>query len=395
MLRLRSLAACALALVTLVASAQTVTPRGEDGTFDVAAWNIEHFGNPSLGPSDNLQFSNVEAIISGAEIDLWAVQEIGSQAQWSNLLTSLQAEGYAGRLGPETPGSFQLRLGFIYDPRVISVIGTRTILPGNDFGGRQPFELQARVTSNGQSRTVRFISLHAKAGTGADDYQDRRDGAVALKEYMDDRIARGESVVLLGDYNDFLTRSTRTSESESPYAAFLDDANYIAATLEIERNRIPTLCSSNACSSGSTRDHIVFTSTLSAEYIPTSGDRYGEVLTDIQGFVSTTSDHVPVIARFGFAPVSNEPEAASGVALLAPAPHPVRGDLRVRFRLDVPGEAEVEVYDVLGRLMATASGSYAAGEHAIPVGADLRPGAYVVRLAAAGRVVSRTIIRAE
>ena len=389
--------ALALALVLAVpALAQTVTPRGADGTFDVAAWNIEHFGDPGFAPSDPLQISNTEAIVEQAEIDLWAVQEIGSQDAWESLLTRLQADGYQGRLGPETPGSFQLRLGFLYDPDVVTVIGTRTILSGGNFGGRLPFEMQARVSIGGQARTIRVISLHAKAGTGADDYADRVAGAAELKTYIDDRLARGDAVILLGDYNDFLTRTTRSGESVSPYAAFLSDADYFAPTLGIEQQGIPTLCGNSSCTTGSTRDHILVTSNLSAEYVEGSGDRYSEVISEVSGFVNTTSDHVPVLARFEFRPVGTDAAPEDGVALLAPAPSPFRASTRVRFRLAAPADVAVEVFDVLGRRVAGASGAYGVGEHGVTVdGSALAPGAYLVRLAADGVVQTQRVVRAR
>ena len=374
--------------------AQTVTPRGDDGTFDVVAWNIEHLGDPGFAPSDNLQLNNVEAIIEQGEIDLWAIQEVGSADAWADLVGRLQDDGYGARLGPETPGSFQLRLGFIYDTSVIQVLGSQAILSGGNFGGRQPFELRARVTAGGQARTVRIIGLHAKAGTSASDYTNRTNGAALLKTYIDERIDRGESVILLGDFNDFLTRSTRRSEPTSPYAAFLADADYAAATLGIEEANVPTLCGNVGCTIGSTRDHILYTADLSASFV--EGDRYSEVLQEIQGFVNTTSDHAPVLARFAFAPVAAEETPDGGIELLAAAPSPFRGATRLRFRLASPTEVSVEVFDVLGRRVAQQSGAFGAGDQTIALdGSRWAPGAYLVRVNADGAVRTQTIIRAE
>ena len=378
------------------ASAQTVvTPRGADDTFDVAAWNIEHFGNPSAGPSDLRQITNAEAVISQSGIDLWAVQEIGSQSAWQDLLGRLQNDGYTGRLGPEVSGGFQLRLGFIYDPSVVSVIGSRTILSSGNFAGRAPFELQARVTVGGESRTVRVISLHADAGSAQRDYTNRVNGALALKDYIDDRIARGESVILLGDFNDLLTGTIRSSQLPSPYAPFLEDADYVAATLALEDAGIATFCGNSVtCSGSSTIDHIVYTAGF-ARLAEVS--RYDEVLTEISSFVNTTSDHAPVLARFELgAPVACDCSEPRPVRLLPPAPHPFRGATDLRFVLEAASDIRLEVFDALGRRVLDVDGPFPAGTHAVALeGADLVPGAYVVRLVAGGRVDSSVIVRAE
>ena len=84
----------------------------------------------------------------------------------------------------------------------------------------------------------------------------------------------------------------------------------------------------------------------------------------------------------------------AGLALLAPAPNPFRGSTRLRFRLDAPGDVSLEVFDALGRRVARLAGTFGAGEHPVPLdGAALAPGAYLVRLAAAGQVRTQRIVR--
>lgn len=399
------LAALALFLAAAVAvPAQTVTPRGEDGTFEVATWNVEFFGQPSQGPSnDALQLSNVAAIIGQSDIDLWALQEVVDEAEWSELLVQLQSAGYGGRLGPQVSSTpqFDQKLAFVYDRSVIQVIRTRSILESESFAfaGRVPWEMQARVTIGGVSRTIYIITFHAKASTGLDDYNRRADAAAALKTYIDDRIARGEEVILLGDFNDYLTGSTRTGQL-SPYKALVDDADYVPASLALEDAGINTFCSpsnsSNAsCTSGDTRDHLLFTASLSDVFVEV--DRYSEVLSDVSGYVSTTSDHVPVLARFAFRSVACDgcgPRPA--VELLPAVPNPFPGTTDLRFSLDAPADVQLDVFDAVGRRVATASGAYGIGEHRVALdGAGLAPGAYVVRLAAGAVVQSRVIVRAR
>ena len=254
----------------------------------------------------------------------------------------------------------------------------------------------ARVTLGDESRTIRVITFHAKAGTGSTDYSRRADAADALKEYVDGRVERGDAVILLGDFNDYLLRSTRSGQP-SPYANFVGDDGYVAATLAIEQARVPTFCQNSSCTSGSTRDHLLFTSNLSTEYVEGSGDRFSEVISGVSGYTSTTSDHTPVLARFSFRPTPAEdgPEAGP-VALLPAAPSPFRDATRLRFRLDAPADVALDVFDVTGRRVASVAGSYGLGEHAVLLdGSRLAPGAYLVRLQAGGETRTRLITRID
>ena len=380
--------------------AQTVPARGTDATFEVASWNLEFFGESSQGPSDAVQLANVTAVIEQAEIDLWMLQEVVDTDEWGQLLAAVQDDGYNGLLGPSVSSNptFDQKLAFLYDRSVVQIIGSRTILESEsyEFGFRDPFEIQARVSVAGQARTVRIIVFHAKAGTGSEDYARRAAGAQALKAYIDDRVARGEEVVLGGDVNDFLLRSTRAGQL-SPYKPFLDDDEYVAATLPVEQAGLPTFCQNASCTSGSARDHIFFTSGLADVYVEGSGDRYIELVSALPNYTASTSDHLPVIAAFAFGStdVAADPEAGP-VALLAPAPSPFREGTALRFRLDAAADVRLDVFDMTGRRVASLAGPFAAGAHAVPLdGRGLAPGPYVVRLAASGEVRTRVLVRAE
>jgi len=84
--------------------------------------------------------------------------------------------------------------------------------------------------------------------------------------------------------------------------------------------------------------------------------------------------------------------------LLPPSPNPFRSRTQVTFLLDEPGFAEVSVYDVAGRHLATlAEGAFPEGETRVAwdgAGADgarVPAGVYFVRLAAGGAVSTRKV----
>lgn len=92
------------------------------------------------------------------------------------------------------------------------------------------------------------------------------------------------------------------------------------------------------------------------------------------------------------------PRGATAVELRPPWPNPSRGATTIAFSLARPGEVEVAVHDVAGRLVATvASGWRSAGSHLVAWdgrGRELHPvaaGIYYVRLAHASGVEARRI----
>lgn len=389
----------ALGLIASAASAQSIPPRGDAATFDVGTWNIQQFGDPAPSTApDAAQMRNAVALLSQSGIDLWAVQEITTEEVWQALLSRLQGSGYAGVLSPEpTFGNF--KIGFIYNTTVVSVITAQRPLPTTgSFGGHQPFELHARVTVGGEQRTLRMFAFHAKPFNSEESHNLRTEGARKIKVYTDSRIAQGESVILLGDFNDFLGRARWRGATASPYAPFVEDPDYVAASLAIENAGIPTTCGADdypACTTGNTIDHIVYTANFPAQLVEVG--RYDEALNAIPNFFAAASDHAPVLARFNFgAPVASEGEPEPTARLLPPAPNPFRSATNVRFSLGAASAVRLEVFDVLGRSVFKVERSFGAGEHAVALdGRTFAPGLYVVRLSAGDAVRSSVIVRAD
>ena len=91
--------------------------------------------------------------------------------------------------------------------------------------------------------------------------------------------------------------------------------------------------------------------------------------------------------------VSPEAEAAT---LLPVAPNPSASGARVAFVMPEPGTVRLTVVDVRGRTVAVlADEAVAAGRHEARLGASLAAGVYVVRLEAAGQVVTRRAVIAR
>ena len=99
-------------------------------------------------------------------------------------------------------------------------------------------------------------------------------------------------------------------------------------------------------------------------------------------------------AGFDLSPVATaDAPLADGAALDLPAPNPSAGAVRLAFALAEAGPARLAVYDALGREVAVlADGPLAAGPHAAEWADSVAAGVYVVRLEAAGRVLTRTLV---
>lgn len=94
--------------------------------------------------------------------------------------------------------------------------------------------------------------------------------------------------------------------------------------------------------------------------------------------------------------VSSEGDLAGSArfAIESVWPNPATGgDAQIAFSLDYAGEAAIEVFDLLGRRVATlGTGEFAAGRHALAIPtASLSAGVYLVRLTADGRADSQRL----
>ncbi len=377
--------------------AQTIPPEGTPSTLDVATWNIEWFGDPQNGPSDDQrQFDNVRAVIEQADIDLWALQEVADENDFNALLDALGG-AYAGTLATN---SVQQRIGFVYKTDIIRPRTIKHILESfaSDFASRPPLQMEADVTLGDTTLVVTFIVVHMKAFSDTDSYNKRLAASGRLKNHIDFTSLNSAPVIVLGDFNDELLNSI-TPGRPSPYENFVQDTDdYFFPTLELDQAGKATFCgSSSSCSSGSTIDHILITDELLPHYVTGSVDRYEALLTALSAYVFTTSDHLPVFARFDLGrPVASEeaPEGPAGLTLEVPFPHPVPERGTVAFTLPHAMPVRLVVYDVLGREVARPLDTLlpAGSHHAALEAGTWAPGLYLVRLQTPSGSIARPFL---
>ena len=284
----------------------TIPAQGTAASLDIGNWNIEWFGDPANGPTnDALQESNVKDVIAGADLDIWALEEVVDTTNEWNLLKS-QLPGYTGIVanepivvnGPQYYSDFsntEQKVAILFKNSVATLVGAKIILTANDFdfAGRPPMEVTLRVTLNGATENVVIIVLHNKCCSDTDSWQRRQNASVALKNYLDATYPT-QKVWVIGDWNDDTDTSITVGEP-TPWANFLSDP---------ARYTFPTKALSDAHISSTVNypdfiDHQLFTNETGAMYIAGSAsvlraDNY------ITSYGTTTTDHYPVYSRYDF-----------------------------------------------------------------------------------------------
>ncbi|MGH7458400.1 MAG: PKD domain-containing protein [Longimicrobiaceae bacterium] len=301
------LAACDAARVTTLpeavppATLATVPAAGDASTLDFGTWNVEWFGDPENGPSDEqLQLENVRDVVAGLDMDLWSLQEVVNEDHFANLVSQL--DGYQGLLandplvtnGPEYYSDFdnnELKVALLYKTSLASVDSARVILTDHDheFAGRPPVKVDLTVTLNEATNPLVLILLHAKAGSRGDAWERRKAASDALKSYLDTNYPT-TTVWVIGDFNDDLDESIQRPY-ESPYKNFVDHAaEYTFPTEELTNaGETSTVYYDNMI------DHHLNSNESYSSYIAGSvqvfpADQY------VADYDQTTSDHYPVLA---------------------------------------------------------------------------------------------------
>ncbi len=302
----------------------------KDQTFDVVTWNLEFFGaekedyqGEEYGPENEaLQLQNVRNVLDSLNADIVAVEEVSDTTYFTQLISQLP--GYGAVLSNRYSYSFQgpdntfppQRVGFIYKTSTVQNVktqvlleklydearnGNAALLPNYPTGdpssfwssGRLPLMLTADATINGITKKVRLIVVHAKSGATEADRRRREYDAQVLKDTLDTYYAN-DRVMLLGDYNDDVDVSIAGGAATSYQSFVSDTAGYQVLTKTLSAAGFRSTVGFNDMI-----DHIAISNELAREYLPGSVN----VITPfrlIRNYANTTSDHLPVTARFAF-----------------------------------------------------------------------------------------------
>ncbi len=270
------------------------------GTLEIASWNIEWFGDPGNGPSNEAQQAqNARDVIVSTDAEIWGVAEIVDEAQWDRLKAELpaydgvlaNARAVSGRGAAYT--ATEQKVGILFKRDVASMVRARLILQQSDrdFAGRPPLEVTFRVTMNGVSEELVCIVLHMKARQDEESWSRRASASRALKRYLDDTYP-SQRVIVMGDWNDGVTRSI-TIGKPSPFAPFMNDtARYHFVTHSLDARGV-----SSTVGNRSMVDHHLVSNELAADELANSARVLTKFRT-VRDFRRSTSDHYPVLSQY-------------------------------------------------------------------------------------------------
>ena len=281
-----------------------VTKVGSDTLYDVACWNVEWFGDASQGPTNEVtQYNNVKTVISNTEIDVWGVCEVSDPTTFYNLLNDLPS--YQGVLSTYSQTQ---KTALIWNRDLFELMGSSLITDPNnsDFyyafaSGRYPFEVLLRAKTH-PFDSVYFYVVHLKANSGSADqasYTRRSNASLYLQQFLNTQRSN-KKIVVLGDFNDDVDQSVvkiNGSYLASPFDNFSNDSiRYFFPSKQLSlagETTYPNYTPINMI------DHFLASRVLSDSfYVKQSATVLKQLSTQISSYLSTTSDHYPVLARF-------------------------------------------------------------------------------------------------
>ncbi|WP_168710262.1 T9SS-dependent choice-of-anchor J family protein [Flavobacterium sangjuense] len=324
--------------------------------FKITNWNTEWLGCTAFGPTDeNLQFSNVAAAMLAMDSDIYCIQEV------SNLLTNpsipalvaiMGSDVWEGRIVYPNAYDCEQRQGIIYKKARVqyvysAMLSSGSPAQGNSYyynwsSGRYPARYDVNLVSGANLIPLSIINIHAKAEDGdAGSYTRRLGGSEALKTILDGTGYNTRNLVLIGDFNDYLvgTTSSNCSCTDSPYKNFMDDVtNYIPTTQYLN----------DAHWNHPLIENIILSNELSSNYVMNSSAQEVAAAQSISDYYNTTSDHLPVSARFQFSTLATP--SYSVPTSFTIYPNPVAAELT--FEGTAPeDDAAIILYDLAGRKM--------------------------------------------
>lgn len=279
-----------------------------DGVLETVTWNLEWYGSGFSGPSNQeLQTQNIVKVIDSLDADLFAFQEVANQGALDNIVQFM--DGYSGFTASHVPRDQDM--AFVYNTNAIDSLEAGPINDvrpeyQNDWSyywasGRTPLFFRFNYTYENTTREFYAVVIHGKANTSnyAESYERRQKAAEGLYYYLKDNKSDA-NIILMGDYNDDVDQSIYYVEEnndrvyqETPYDKFVKD---------IDNFEVITKVLSDAGESASINyediiDHITISDELFDEHVQNSTAIH-DPRSYIEDYGNTTSDHLPVWAKF-------------------------------------------------------------------------------------------------
>ncbi len=267
-------------LSLLVAGVVGVLLLCQPPSVKVGTFNIQNYPKSERQPAEALE------LVGSLEVDAMGVQEITRPHHFERAVHL--------HLGPEWTVLFadqdvRHRVGLIFRDDVFELLETRTHRQtAITRGARATFEVRLRAEGALARRTLRVFVVHLKAG--GDGAKIRREQLRRLRPVVEDAVASGDEVVLLGDFNTTGASDRREVEALADAAGLRWETEAVECTSYWKRpNDCPT----------TPLDHILSTGGTQSVEAAGACDSFG---CDADGacptYVERVSDHCPVSGVF-------------------------------------------------------------------------------------------------
>ncbi|WP_289662741.1 T9SS type A sorting domain-containing protein [Flavobacterium panacagri] len=363
-------------------------------TFDVVTYNVSFFGstNNNYGPANNaLQVENVAKVMNKLNADVYALQEVSSDTEIDNLILKLNINGktfakatstswsYSWQNPPSDPNYPPQKLVVLYNTQTVTVKNTKVLFkelydqvlahtvvlpnyPGPDTpeinddsffaSGRLPYLVELETNIGGVKKTISLIDFHARANSGTQviKYDQRKYDVDYLKQALDAEYGDA-NIILLGDLNDDVKAWVGNANTPSSYQSFVEETSgFNPLTLEISKAGAVSYLNYTP---PSFLDHIIISNELSDQYIANSTAVY-DPRNDISNYISTTSDHGPVIARFELKQdVLSTPDFGKNKYYVKAYPNPATDLVSFDVKTTQGRDLKIRLYDFNGRAIGT------------------------------------------
>lgn len=284
----------------------------------VTTLNTQWLSCPTNGPDDDgLQVNNIASVIKTMQPDIIVLQEVGTSSDYATIDTLLSklGEAWGGSINATYFDNCGQNLGIIYRKTKIQLVSSSVLSSGmssqgnsyyyNWSSGRYPVSYNVNIVDGTTQIPLTVVNLHAKAMSDESSYTRRKGASEGLKAMLDGTAYNTRRMVLIGDFNDYLTGSQCYTCGDSPYKNFMDDAdNYRGLTSGLM----------NPYYNNPVIDNIVISNELFDNYMSNSAFLEVSATNTISGYRYTTSDHTPISALFNFEVEGEDPGTCENIA---------------------------------------------------------------------------------
>lgn len=328
------------------------------GLFRIVNWNIEWLGCTLYGPSDeNLQINNTVAAMLSMNADIYCIQEVTNNAinpTIETIVSLMGSDEWEGSIVPSPTDDCDQRQGIIYKKSKVQLVSSAQLSSGipsqgnsyyyNWASGRYPALYNINVVSGNTTVPLSLVNIHAKAEDGnAMSYARRLGASEALKTILDGVNYNTKKLIVIGDFNDYLigTSSNACACTVSPYQNFVADVSHYQCTTQ------SILDVNTTWGIHPIIEHMIISDELFDYYNPNSVVQEVSMYQNIDNYLNTTSNHLPVSATFQFATLGTREYAKNTWSIY---PNPVK-DLLKFDGAGLDADAVISVYDLTGRQM--------------------------------------------